>query len=78
MDRVEQARQIDKIFSGELIVPDAHPDVISWFELTVYNLALGIADSPKDERKTKAEHIKKNNPEWADDVLPLARKLCQK
>lgn len=78
MERVEQARQIDKIFNGELAVPDADPDVQAWFELTVYNLALGIVDTPVSERKAKVELLKKHNPEWVDDVLPLARELCKK
>lgn len=77
MGRVEQARQIDDIFSGKLSVPDAHTDVQAWFELTLYNLAIGLADTPKEERKEKVEYMKKHNSEWCDDVLPLARELIK-
>lgn len=76
MDRVKQARQIDAILDGKMTVPEAHPDVQSWFELTVYGLALHIAEKgTPEERRRAAEIVKSEHPEWQDDVLPLARKL---
>lgn len=72
MGRVEQSNQIDAIFNGQLAVPDAHPDVQTWFELTVYNLAMAIVAAPEEKRKELAEMV---DPQWRDDVLPLARKL---
>lgn len=72
MGRIEQSNQIDAIFEGKLAVPDAHPDVKTWFELTVYNLAMQIVKAPAEQRKELAEMV---DPQWRDDVLPLARKL---
>ena len=76
--RLKQARQIDDIINGKLAVPDADKDVQTWFELTVYNLALAIVDTPKEKRKAQAKFIKEQHPAWADDVLELARELCTK
>ena len=72
MGRIEQSNQIDAIFNKELAVPDAHPDVQSWFELTVYNLAMQIVKAPAEQRKELARMV---DAQWRDDVLPLARKL---
>ncbi len=74
MGRIEQSNQIDDIFDGKLAVPVAHPDVQTWFELTVYNLAMQIVKAPEDKRKELAEIV---DPQWKDDVLPLARKLVK-
>lgn len=72
MGRIEQSNQIDAIFNKELAVPDAHPDVQLWFELTVYNLAMQIVKAPSEQRKELASMV---DAQWRDDVLPLARKL---
>jgi len=53
-------------------VPDADQEVQTWFELTVYNLAMQIVKAPTEKRKELAEMV---DPQWRDDVLPLARKL---
>lgn len=74
MERIQQSNQIDTIFNGQLAVPDAHPDVQTWFELTVYNLAMAIVSAPEEKRKELAALV---SPEWRDDVLPLARKLVK-
>jgi hypothetical protein len=75
MERAEQAQQIDDVYAGKIAVGDCHNDVKTWFELSVYNLALQIANMPKEQRKAKIEMMKKDHPEWADDVLPIARQL---
>jgi len=75
MERAEQAQQIDDVYAGKIAVTDCHKDVQTWFELTVYNLALQIVKTPKDERKAKIDYMRENNPEWIDDVLPVARLL---
>lgn len=72
MGRTEQSNQIDAIFEGKLAVPDAHKDVQTWFELTTYNLAMQIVNAPAEKRKELAGMVE---PQWRDDVLPLARKL---
>lgn len=77
MERVEQARQISKIYNGEMTVNDAHKDVQAWFEITVYSLALGIAYAPIEKRKAIVDDMKKTNPDWVDDVLPIARTIIQ-
>jgi hypothetical protein len=74
VERIEQSNQIDAIFKGELAVPDAHPDVQTWFELAVYNLAMQIVKAPAEKRKDMAGLI---DSAWRDDVLPLARKLVK-
>lgn len=72
MGRIEQSNQIDDIFEGKLAVPDAEQDVQTWFELTVYNLAMQIVKAPENKRAELAAMVDK---QWRDDVLPLARKL---
>lgn len=74
MGRIEQSDQIDAIFEGRLTVPEAHEDVRTWFELTVYNLAMQIVNTPPDGRKKAASMVPK---QWRDDVLPLARKIVK-
>lgn len=76
MGRIEEAKQINAIYQGKMKVNDALPDVQAWFEISVYSLALGIANAPKDKRKQVIEDMKKTNPDWVDDVLPIARELC--
>jgi len=48
--------------------------VRTWFELTVYNLAMQIVNTPPDGRKKAASMVPK---QWRDDVLPLARKIVK-
>lgn len=74
MDRVEQSNQIDAIFDGRMTVPEAHKDVQTWFELTVYNLAMQIVNAAPEKRKSLAASV---DAQWRDDVLPLARSLCK-
>jgi hypothetical protein len=75
MEREEQAQQIDDVFNGKIAVGDCHKDVQTWFELSVYNLALSIKNTKKEHRKQKIEYMKENHPEWVDDVLPIAKAL---
>jgi hypothetical protein len=77
MGKDEQARQISAIYRGEMKVNEAHQNVQNWFEMSVYHMAVCVVDARREDRRELMEGVKRDCPDWYDDVDRIAKQLVR-
>lgn len=74
---IQISYEIDDVLGGKKPVSSVSQSAQEWLSIMAHNIALGIADLPREKRASNAEYMKANQPLIADMALPLARAIIE-
>ena len=77
MEDLEQARQeLERVMSGDITANECCEMVNNWLMLSCYDLAYSVAaHTTKKGRANALEIIRKDNPQFIEDVQEMAKQI---